>query len=407
MLQGIRIQNYRIFSDDRAGILQKDLWEETPDSSLSRSAGLSPSIPMSNLMALIGRNASGKSLFFDALSFVADCTSQGCAAASTMHGRQGFAKLLNHPGQPMSFEFLFLMQSRKDTNPTGQNGTEGIYVSYSFHLDSDSHGRPFYVMEKVAVIHKNAEDTWDTTSCLDLRDGKGTVLSGKDQVPGGVSDKKVSALRSYGAILSFPILTALLKEISHWFFCSFSVDKNGSKGSVAPGGQKHLNNDGSNVQNVLDYMRIENPSVYKSVMDRIADRIPNVKKVSSALPDSFRSSPDKLFLYLLLLDDPMPRPLICVETPDMGLYHDMVDVLASEFRNYSIRHAFSQIIFTTHNPYILESMAPHEVWIFKRNDSDEVDQVNITCAGANPVVSEMYDQGVGMGAIWYSGHFDG
>ena len=102
----------------------------------------------------------------------------------------------------------------------------------------------------------------------------------------------------------------------------------------------------------------------------------------------------------------MPRPLICIETPDMGLYHDIVDLLASEFRHYSVRHPLSQIIFTTHNPYILESMSPHEVWIFKREEENSCNLVNIECAGANPIVAELYKQGVGMGAIWYSGHFD-
>ena len=49
MLQGIRIKKYRIFTDDRTGILLDDLLKMTPNSSLSLSAGLSPSIPMSNL----------------------------------------------------------------------------------------------------------------------------------------------------------------------------------------------------------------------------------------------------------------------------------------------------------------------------------------------------------------------
>ena len=102
----------------------------------------------------------------------------------------------------------------------------------------------------------------------------------------------------------------------------------------------------------------------------------------------------------------MPRPLICMETPDIGLYHDIVDVLASELRRYSIRHPYSQIIFTTHNPYILESMAPHEVWIFKREEENTGSLVKIECAGSKPIVAELYQQGVGMGAIWYSGHFD-
>ena len=129
-------------------------------------------------------------------------------------------------------------------------------------------------------------------------------------------------------------------------------------------------------------------------------------KVKEKLPDDFRESPNRLFLYLLLFNDPVPRPLICIETPDMELYHDMVDVLSTEFRDYSIRHPYSQIIFSTHNPYILEALSPNEVWVFKRIQEDESESVTIRCAGADPVVSEMYRQGIGMGAIWYSGHFD-
>ncbi len=51
-------------------------------------------------------------------------------------------------------------------------------------------------------------------------------------------------------------------------------------------------------------------------------------------------------------------------------------------------------------------MAPGEVWIFKRVEEDAENLVDIDCAGADPVVAEMYRQGVGLGAIWYSGHFD-
>jgi len=402
VLQGIRIRNFRIFSDDRTGILLDELLKMTPDTPLSMSAGFAPQIPMANLMALIGRNASGKSLFFDALSFASDCVTQGCSSAATQHGRQGFLKLLNLPDRPMMFDFLFFLKNGKFE----KNGLGGVYVSYEFSLDQDAHGRPFYASEKVVICRKTDDGAWNTTECLDLVQGKGTVLSDRDTVSGGMSDRRASALRAYGTILSYPVLTALYQEMCHWFFCRFSMEKNGQKPAVAPGGHKHLNADGSNVQNVLDYMKIENPAAYQSVMDRISEKIPSIQRITGKLPESFRNSPDKLFLYLLLLDDPMPRPLICIETPDMGLYHDMVDILASEFRDYSVRHAFSQIIFTTHNPYILESMAPPEVWIFKRSEDDNADRVFIESAGANPVVSEMYKQGVGMGAIWYAGHFD-
>jgi len=402
MLLGVRIQNFCVFNDDKAGIILEDLLFAERESVLSVSAGISQAIPFSNLLALIGKNSSGKSTFFDALSFVSDCTTMGCSIAATQHGRQGFLKILTSPDQPMIFDFLFLTANGKPAKDI----LAEKYISYHIELKNDLHGSPYYFAEKITLCKKEDDGLWNQTVCLDLSDGYGKVLSGEVLIPAGVSDKRIAALHSYGSIVSFPVLTAIYKEISHWFFCKFSAEKNGIKSPVAPGGHKHLNGDGSNIQNVLDYLSDENPSLYSSIMDKISDIVPGLKSVSGRLPDSFRKSPDKLFLFLLLMEDPMPRPLICIETPDMGLYHDIVDLLASEFRHYSVRHPLSQIIFTTHNPYILESMAPKEVWIFKREEENSCNLVNIECAGANPIVAEMYKQGVGMGAIWYSGHFE-
>jgi hypothetical protein len=35
-------------------------------------------------------------------------------------------------------------------------------------------------------------------------------------------------------------------------------------------------------------------------------------------------------------------------------------------RDYTLRILACQIMFTTHNPYILESLRPEEVWVFER-----------------------------------------
>ena len=40
----------------------------------------------------------------------------------------------------------------------------------------------------------------------------------------------------------------------------------------------------------------------------------------------------KLFAYLLLMEDPNPPPFICIEEPENGLYHKLLEVLAAEFR---------------------------------------------------------------------------
>ena len=90
----------------------------------------------------------------------------------------------------------------------------------------------------------------------------------------------------------------------------------------------------------------------------------------------------------------------------MDLYHDMVDVLANEFREFTIRNRYSQIVFSTHNPYIVETMSPKEIWVFTRTFLRDDGDVSIRCAADDPLVRELFEQGVGMGAIWYGGHLD-
>ena len=129
-------------------------------------------------------------------------------------------------------------------------------------------------------------------------------------------------------------------------------------------------------------------------------------KKKKNLPLALKESPNKLFLYLLLLRDSRPRSTIFIETPDKDLYHDMVDVLSDEMREYTMKNHYCQIMFSTHNPYIIETLSPKEIWVFERTFEKESGDVQIRCAGADPLVMEMFHQGVGMGAIWYGGHLD-
>ena len=43
-----------------------------------------------------------------------------------------------------------------------------------------------------------------------------------------------------------------------------------------------------------------------------------------------------IFAYLLLLEDPEPPPFICIEEPENGLYHKLLETLANEFRAHAI-----------------------------------------------------------------------
>lgn len=398
MLIGVRIQNYCIFEDDIAGMLLEDVMKPQSVNSLASCAGVeNESFPLAGLCAFIGRNKSGKTMFFSFLSYIRDAVMMGPAEAAMHDGKGGFVTLLMDRKRSMRGQLLFLF-------PKTMGFDEEKYCEYSFDIAADTHGKPYYKNESITIWSETMEKPLVT---MDFTDGNGTVeINGKSEIS-EIDDVRYSALRAYGAISTYRTARAVYQDISHWFFAKFSNDEKGTHDKlIAPGGHKHLNTHGTNIQNVLDYMREENPQHFERVMNYLSAKIPRVGKVKDKLPDSFRNSPDVLFMYLLLLSDPYPRPLICMETPDSGLYHDMVDVLATEMRDYSVRYPYSQILFTTHNPYILESMAPDEVWVFKRSEEEENDAVDIESAASTPIVRELYEQGVGMGAIWYSGHFD-
>ena len=199
----------------------------------------------------------------------------------------------------------------------------------------------------------------------------------------------------------------VVKDLYNWFFCSFSSEEHSSYyyDGGAPGGHKHLNSTGSNVGNVLEYIRMESEEEYERIVNEIEEKIPTMKKKKN-LPLALKESPNKLFLYLLLLRDSRPRSTIFIETPDKDLYHDMVDVLSDEMRDYTMKNHYCQIVFSTHNPYIIETLSPKEIWVFERTFEKESGDVQIRCAGADPLVMELFHQGVGMGSIWYGGHLD-
>ncbi|MCR4689266.1 MAG: AAA family ATPase [Saccharofermentans sp.] len=395
MLLGCEIINFDVFDRDKAGILIEESTEaiKKGDKSLLR---------LRNLNALIGRNSTGKTSFMGCLAYLKDCLTRNCADASTIKGRPGYLNMIIEDGKPCTFKIFFKIGDAATGRPK--------YIQYELTLDASIYGSPFVKEEKVLISVKGEDGNYEIYPLLEAVEGKGKIASPDDRsklFPMEVNDEHLPALSLYGKITAYSDLCDLYKEIGKWFFCTFSSEEESSyftEGN-APGGHKHLNSSGTNVINVLEYLKLSDPEGYDGLIEDIKSRIPAMKKKKN-LPSDLAESPNKLFLYLLLLRDKNPMSTIFIETPDMGLYHDMVDVLSDEMRDYSIRNRYSQIIFSTHNPYIIESLSPKEIWIFERTFLKDDGDVSIRCAASDPLVNEMFKQGVGMGAIWYGGHLD-
>ncbi|MBE7070360.1 MAG: hypothetical protein E7386_07650 [Ruminococcaceae bacterium] len=396
MILGVEIENFDVFDKDLAGILIEE------SVVIARDKNQAVHNRLRNLDALVGRNSTGKTSFMGCLSFLQDVITEGCAEASISKGRPGFANMSPDISKPSVFRVFFKIEDGETHKPK--------YIQYEIGIAPSIYKSPYICFEKVLTTIPDGDELKIVTM-LDIKEGKGEIVysSPLEGQTGEVivDDEHLPALSLYGKLTRYSYFVELFREIKNWFFCSFSSEEQSSyfHDGGAPGGHKHLNSMGSNVGNVLEYMKMKDEAGYEKIITEIKSKIPTMKHKKN-LPEVLKESPDKLFLYLLLLRDGTPRSTIFIETPDKDLYHDMVDVLADEMRSYTLKNSYCQIIFSTHNPYIIETLSPKEVWIFERTFEKDNGDVTIRCAGDDPLVTEMFRQGVGMGAIWYAGHLD-
>jgi predicted ATPase len=105
-----------------------------------------------------------------------------------------------------------------------------------------------------------------------------------------------------------------------------------------------------------------------------------------------------------MLEDPDPPPFICIEEPENGLYHKLLAALAEEFRTHATgQKGSSQVFITTHQPYFVDALQPHEVWILEK----QADGFStIRRASDDPVVVEMVNQELPLGGLWYSDYLE-
>ena len=112
----------------------------------------------------------------------------------------------------------------------------------------------------------------------------------------------------------------------------------------------------------------------------------------------------KLFSYLLLLSDPSPHSFLCIEEPENGLHHRLLEILADEFRAYADdKSKKSQVFITTHQPYFVNALSPEEVWIMEKGDDGFS---TIRRASDDELVCNLVGEGLPLGNLWYSRYLD-
>ena len=408
-IEGIRVANYRVLKNVTLG----KLWN---------TQMVDPLTPMT---AVIGKNGVGKSSLFDAFGFLADCLKLGVEEACDVRGRGGFRRIRSQGSTgPIEFEVYYRQES--GARP----------ITYELAIDSDRFDRPYVSSERLRQRRKGQRHG-RPFSFLMMSDGKGVAWKGDapglEEVLGlevesaareevELDDSRRLGIATFGALKRHPRISSFRQFVEGWYLSYFAPDAARSLPLAGP--QRHLSVHGDNLGNVVQFMERQHPTRFKGVLGRIAERVPGVENIDTdQSPDgrlllrfSDRGFQEpfyaqqvsdgtlKLFAYLLMLEDPAPPPFICVEEPENGLYHRLLEVLAREFRDQATRRRNApQLFVTTHQPYFVDALSPRETWILEKGTDGFA---TIRRASDDAIVESMVNEGLPLGSLWYSDYLD-
>jgi len=372
---------------------------------------------MPSFLVVVGANGSGKSTLFDVFGFLHDCLKSNVRQALDKRGR--FREVLSRGCDPEKDVILIELQYRMEIT-----GVERL-VTYSLEI-GESKGAP--IVRRELLRYKRGR-YGSPYRFLDFSRGEGYAIINEEEFNKPDEEleresQKVApdtlAIKGLGQFERFKAANAFRQLIENWHVSDFHISAARGR-KEATGDSEHLSESGDNLPLVAQYLHEQHPEVFKEVLNTMTRRVPGVASVEPILMSdgyltlrfqdgSFKTpfldryvsdGTIKMFAYLVLLYDPRPHPLLCVEEPENQLYPKLMAELAEEFRMYSNRGG--QVLVSTHSPDFLNAAELDEVcWLVKRNGLTEIHR-----AKDNAQVAAYVAEGDQLGYLWKQGFFDG
>jgi len=373
-------------------------------------------VDVPSFLVVVGANGSGKSTLFDVFGFLHDCLKSNVRQALDKRGR--FREVLSRGCNPETDSILIELQYRMEIT-----GIERL-VTYSLEI-GESNGVP--IVERELLRYKRGR-YGSPFHFLNFSKGKGYAITNEEDFKSDEEldreDQQVAsdtlAIKGLGQFERFKAANAFRQLIENWHVSDFHISAaRGRKEAV--GNSEHLSESGDNLPLVAQYLNEQHSQVFQKILQTMARRVPGVASVEPKLMDdgyltlrfqdgSFRTpfldryvsdGTIKMFAYLVLLYDPKPHPLLCVEEPENQLYPRLMTELAEEFRMYANRGG--QVLVSTHSPDFLNAVELDEVcWLVKSNGYTEIRR-----ARDNNQITAYVAEGDQLGYLWKQGFFEG
>lgn len=366
---------------------------------------------------IVGANGAGKSSLFGVFGFLKDALSGNInTALAKLGGARGFDEVISRGAKgSIEIELKFRNDTLKGAPlityflKIGKIGSRSVVEREILKYRRGSKGNAWHFLDFAlgkgqAVI--NEMDSVDTDKDL-LRESQ--ELKAPDILA-------VKGLAQFG---KFPAAVLLGNLIENWHLSDFHINRARQDQEAAYA--EHLSREGENLGVVLQYLYENHRVTFDKIMLVLKERVPGISDVKAETNDEGRvvmrfrdASFNEFFLsrfvsdgtirmlaYLVLLYDPAPFPLLCVEEPENQLYPSVLVELAEEFRAYAKRGG--QVFVSTHSPDFLNAARLDEVFWMEKIDG----YTKITHAKSDKQIEAFMRDGDKMGYLWKQGFFGG
>lgn len=383
-IESLRIKNFRVFKD----VTVKDL----------------PAMAV-----FVGQNGVGKTTFFDVFGFLHDCLTNNVRAALSMRG--GFQEVISREETGSIFFEVKFRPSPDEPK-----------ITYELSLGLDARGTP--VVEKEVMRFRRGQHgaPW---KILDFSYGQGVAAEGElqsyedvriaDRNPQKLAAPDILAVKGLGQFENFPAVTALRTLIEDWYVSDFHIESARSREEA--GYSESLSKTGDNLAQVAKYLYDNHRQRFDGLLAGMRERVPGVENVEAKVtedgyvilrfqdgqfknPFSAKFVSDgtiKMFTYLVLLSDPAPHALLCVEEPENQLYPELLQQLAEEFRRYA--RDGGQVFISTHSPGFLNAVRVEELYCLVK----ERGFTKMIHASDSPQIASLVREGDQLGELWEQG----
>ncbi len=380
-------------------------------------------VHLKNLPAMsvfVGKNGTGKTTLFRVFAFLQECLNSNVKVALQREGGLlGFKEVISRGKDAerdsilieIKFKLKIADRERLVTYQVevGQRDGKPIVRREILRYKRGRHGSPFHF--------------------IDFKNGSGTAVSNEedfnkpdedlDREEQTLGSPDILAIKGLGQFDRFKAAKAFRQLIENWHISDIHI--NSARGAKQPDEGLHVSTHGENLPSVALRLYEEHRDIFDEVCRKMEERVPGVKQIEAKpmdngalviryrdgaftepfLDQNVSDGTIKMFAYLLLLHDPQPHKVLCVEEPENQLYPELMTLLAEEFQNYAERGG--QVFISTHSPDFLNAIEAESIYVLEKKDG----MTKIYRAEDDPLVSELIKGGDHAGYLWNQGFFSG